>query len=288
MLDRAQWIRSIVISLHLMALAGPFNLAASRLAGQELNPEDKMPTPGVESLQVMRLRPQSKAEVPIPDFQAVRFSDGSVRLSGRGIERAGGPKRAIEFEVDLATGTYAAREVDPSKIAESHDSAEVLQDERPGSEAKMDEQKSTLEAPSKAIVPGQLWGRLRVQTVDPIFLVLAESSSKLEWTTSTTGKVRWDRRTDTCSAANPSALGTHWFKKSCQPGGMVYNSTSTQVCHDHHGSYYNYDFGLNSLRTDASHGTRICGRNDGYFGYSWSYTDSGEWSILIYGRLILN
>ncbi len=276
---------------RLLSLMALFAFATSQpsLAQDEQFSPSGSERRGVHLERIAKLQPVSETQPLIHNFKAQIFSDGSVTLSGSGKEQAGGSPTAIEFEVDISNGTYKTRRLDASEIEDVSDTTMILQDDNVSaiqqSSANPEDQAQTLE---KAVVPGSWWGRIRVQTVDPIFLVLAETSSRLAWKTFSNGKVQWTKRTDTCAAANPSALGTHWFKKTCQPGRLWYTNSSTKVCHEHRGSYYNWDFGLDSRRTDSSHYTLICGRNDIYFNYSWSYTDSGEAAILIRGRLILN
>jgi len=275
-----RWAPILALLLFLSpSLARAETPGALRLSGAE------DPALGLHIERVSELRPLPETEILIPNFKAAVLSNGSIMLSGSGRERAGDPTTAIEFEADLVNETYRTRRVDAKEIEKVFAPAQSLQDENSSSAAVQGNGQA--EIPAKIVRPGGWSGRVRVQTRDPIFLVLTETSSKLEWTTYTNGTVKWNRRTDSCSAANPSALGTHWFTKSCQPGTVWYTSSS-RVCHEHRGSYYNYDFLVASKRTDASQYIMICGRNDGFFDYRWTHTDSGEGSFLIFGWLILN
>jgi hypothetical protein len=93
---------------------------------------------------------------------------------------------------------------------------------------------------------------------------------------------------DTCWAKPETLIVTHWFTDSCVNGAVWYTAGNTKVCHDHSGSYYNYDWFIDSWRTDVYQWTQICGRNDGYFDYWWNHTDSGDSAGTIFGVLMLN
>lgn len=217
----------------------------------------------------VKLRPQPQSEVVVPEFKALFLSDGSVTLSGKGTARAGDPLQGFDFEVDLVHGTYTTRRLDAAEIEE--------RDRLQGRESP---------PATKAITPGTYTARARVQTKDPAFIVLAETMTRLTWTVSSGGAVTGIQpSSDSCWAANPSSLGTHWFVSYCA-NGALYNSAG-RVCNDNTGNYYNYDFGFDSQITTASHYVYVCGRNDAVYDYNWSYNDGGEDAILIYGSIVL-
>lgn len=86
-----------------------------------------------------------------------------------------------------------------------------------------------------------------------------------------------------CGAANPSALGTHWFKTSCSLGGPTLSDGFFLATA--RGKYFNWDFGLNTLRTDVDTWVELS-LNPGT-GVSWNFTHTatGEFSFLLTGHL---
>lgn len=230
---------------------------------------------------VVRLQPLADAEVLVPNFRAIFHEDGSVTLTGSGRAKAGTPTSGFDFEVDVLAGTYTTRRLDPREIEEL-----VPLQEAEGFNRALREPGD--EAPVEKVSPGTWWGRVRVQTKDPAFIVLAETTIELTWTVAASGTVSWNSYRDACWAANPSSLGTHWFVSSCAAGGGPWYASGNRVCNDNSGSYYNWDFLIASLRTDSSHYTWMCGRNDAIFDYNWSYSDSGEAALAIYGSVVTN
>jgi hypothetical protein len=236
-------------------------------------------SPDVYPTQTIELLPSTSVDVVIPDFRATILSDGSVTISGSGSAAVGKPTSGFDFEVDLKTGLYKTRSLDPDEIAA------LVPKTRPLRQSEVGRNSDNIT--SLAIVPGYWSGRVRLQTKDPVLIVLAETTTQLTWYTYSSGSVVWTSYSDACWAANPSSLGTHWYNSYCAYGGPWY-SGSTNVCNDNSGNYYNWDFGVSSWRTDASHFVQLCGRNDAYFNYWWSHTDSGEGSWLIFGSILLN
>jgi len=138
----------------------------------------------------------------------------------------------------------------------------------------------------EAIIPGTYTGRVRVQTKDPVFVVLTETMTQLTWTVSSSGAVTGAQpSSDSCWSANPSSLGTHWFVSSCSYGALY--TSAGRVCNDNQGGYYNYDFGDDNVITTVSQYVYVCGRNDAFYDYSWSHNDGGEFALLIYGSVVL-
>jgi hypothetical protein len=225
----------------------------------------------------VKLQPQPGTEVIVPELKALFLSDGSVTLAGKGSVRVDAPPQGFDFEVDLARGTYVTRRVDQQEIEE--------RDRQRGSVEK-NGQEGPLGGPViEAITPGSWSGRVRVQTKDPAFILLAETMTRLTWSVATSGTVTWQSYSDSCWAANPSSLGTHWFVSYCLSGAPWYAST-TRVCNENRGDYYNYDFAFDDQITTASQYAWLCGRNDAIFDYNWTYNDGGEGSLLIYGSVV--
>jgi hypothetical protein len=222
----------------------------------------------------VKLQPQPESEVIVPELKALFLSDGSVTVSGKGTAQADAPPQGFDFEIDLARGTYTTRRLDQQEIEE--------RDRIEGRSAA----EGTQEPSTKAITPGSYTARLRVQTKDPAFIVLTETMTRLSWTVSSTGTVTGVQpSSDSCWAANPSSLGTHWFVSYCLNGALY--TSAGRVCNDNRGDYYNYDFGFDDQITTASQYVYACGRNDAIYDYNWSHNDGGESAILIYGSVVL-
>lgn len=229
--------------------------------------------------QIVKLRPQADAEVVIPDFRAIFLSDGSVSIRAKGTADANAEPQGYDFEVDLVNGTYTTRRLDRQEIAERDLlQQELLKDQLSGEEP--------LESTTKAITPGTWFARARVQTKDPVNVLLAETMTSLTWTVSSTGTVTGvSPSTDRCWAANPSSLGTHWSVSSCSYGALYVSAG--RVCNDNTGNYINYDFGLPAYSTTASHYVYVCGRNDATYNYDYTANHGGEFYFLLTGTLIL-
>jgi hypothetical protein len=256
--------------------------AALAEVGKQLKPSlDEARIPELRVERTLALAPAPDAEVVIPGFRALFLSDGSVTVRGEGQFRASSPTVGFDFEVDLVQGTYKTSRLNEAEIEERLPH-QYRMERNPRLRPELEGPRTNLK-----VSPGGWWGRVRVQTKDPAFIVLTETSTELAWTTFFDGTVDWDWWSDGCWAANPSSLGTHWFVSSCWSGPVWFTSAS-RVCHDHGGSYFNDDFMLDSLRTNASQYAIICGRNDALFDYNWSHNDSGEASLLIFGTVVLN
>jgi len=229
----------------------------------------------------MKLRPQQNSEVIVPEFKALFLSDGSVTLSGKGNAKAGEPVQGFDFEVDLSRGTYSTQRINQAEI-ERRD----LLEGRPRETEQINRSQTPPNPDLKAITPGYYTARVRVQTKDPAFIVLTETMTRVSWTVSSSGTVTGAQpSSDSCWAANPSSLNTHWYVSYCLNGALYVSAG--RVCNDNQGEYYNYDFGFDSDITTASQYVYACGRNDATYDYNWSHNDGGEGAILIYGSVVL-
>ncbi|HJX28650.1 MAG TPA: hypothetical protein VJ885_12105 [Thermoanaerobaculia bacterium] len=266
--DHRFLVPTVSLALLLIVSAGSAS-AADRDRERESRREIKVE-------RVVKLQPRAEAEVVVRDFKALFLTDGSVTVTGKGTVRAEAPPQGFDFEVDLARGTYTTRRLDQHEIEERDRLRESTRENQGG---------EPLEPAIKAITPGTWFGRVRVQTKDPVFVVLTETMSSLTWTTSSTGTVTGSSpSTDSCWAANPSSLDTHWFTSSCAYGGLY--ASSGRVCNDNTGSYYNYDFGDDADITTVSQYVYLCGRNDAMYDYSFTHNDGGEAALLIYGSVV--
>ena len=228
----------------------------------------------VKVQEVVKLQPEPQSEVLVPDFKAYFLSDGSVTISGKASVRAGAPAQGFDFEVDLENRTYKTRRLDSSELEERDRSGQTLPQLPPLGEQPL----------QKAIRPGDWRGRVRVQTKDPVFVVLTETMTGVTWRVSTAGAVTALSSEDNCWAANPSSLGTHWYVDFCLYGAPYLNSG--RACNANRGDYYNYDYLVPSWETTVVQTAYICGRNDGFYDVTWTHNDAGEDSLLIYGSVI--
>lgn len=229
----------------------------------------------IKAERVVKLQPQADAEVNVPELKAIFLSDGSVTVTGKGRARVDAPPQGFDFEIDLARGTYTTRRIDQREIEERDRQREALQKTR-GEEP--------LGPAIEAITPGTWSGRVRAQTKDPAFIVLTETMTRLTWTVSAGGAVAWQSYNDSCWAANPSSLNTHWYVSSCAYGGPY--SSSGRICNDNSGGYYNYDFAFDEDITTANQYVYLCGRNDATYDYNFTHNDGGEGALLIFGTVV--
>ncbi len=260
------------------AWLGPVPADAAQLRGdQAAAPETKQAPRQLRIERTTKLQPLPDAEVVLPKLEAFFLSDGSVTVRGQGTAKAGAPPSGFDFTIDLEKGTYTTRTLTPEEIREREPQQGAMGFNRTGPAPG---------SPQEKVSPGNWQGRVRVQTKDPAFIVLTETTARVSWSVSAGGTVTWTSYSDGCWAANPSSLGTHWYNSSCSGGSAYYNSN--RACNANTGSYYNYDFVDPNAGTFVTDSDWLCGRNDAIFDYNWSHSDSGEGAILIYGSVLTN
>ena len=224
-------------------------------------------------------------------MKAKLFSDGTATISGSGEYQAGGPTFGIRYEVDLKRKAYKATAIDPNVLkAEKIEIPQAKNEDINTDPEVMKLPKTNKDSrgvfTGAWISPGYWWARVRVRTFDPIWIKLTETTNRLDWYTYSSGSVVSTSSYHYWWAANPSSLGTNWYVSSRQYSGP-YSQAFGTIYHSVSGSYYNYNFGLPNYGTFASQSASITGRNNATYSYSWSHTDSGEGSLLIYGSVIL-
>lgn len=229
---------------------------------------------------VVRLRPLPGAEVLIPNFRAIFHADGSVTVQGGGTARVGAPTSGFAFTVDPIQGTYTTHRLGADEL-------EALEPIQSFSGVNRTPVGEGAPGPFPKVTPGTWSGKVRVQAKDPVFIVLAETTAELSWIVANNGNVTWKSYRDTCSAANPSPLGTHWNITFCANAG-TWSPSATRTCNDHSGSYQNFDFLDPAVATNVNQSVWLCGRNDAQFDYNWSHTDNGEAANLIGGSVVVN
>lgn len=119
-------------------------------------------------------------------------------------------------------------------------------------------------------------------TNDPVGVALNRSRHELTWRGNSTDAWKVSRNA-TAWGANPSSLGTHWYVGTNKYEGYVDQGKSIYSSSYH--SYYNWDFGSNSQRTDVWHRLNLQGFNDGYTYITTQNGKSGEGSSLLSFKL---
>lgn len=265
---------------------------------------------GTIPLRVITFEEEAGSSKLFSDLRLEELDDGTRRLVASRTTRASVVDEAYFFIIDQSKGTYRARRlpVGAAKVANliseelaaypgvphrkevAHAMAARL-----GAAANLSTSVEGTEVFGEFEEPPTLCDEIeecdqncsggwtaRVTTYDPIYVSLTETTAHSNWGTIQVRTCKWYRTgLNGCWAANPSSLGTHWYVSSCGkqgPSGGDYGYDFTAL-----GSYYNYDFGLNSLMTTVSQYVRI--RLAGYLGVvtSWNHTDGGEFSYLIFG-----
>lgn len=228
-------MRKIVarVALALLALA---------LGSSILWASGPQPSAGVATRSV--LEPAPGTEVLLDRVEVITTSNG-MRTVRAEVARTS-PTRAETFGyrliVNISEGTYRTVRVPVPKSA-SEQTATVgnRQEATPGDDISINTTGSTRFA----------W--VVLNTVDPIGEILNRTRNKVEWITNVDGSLTAAGWYTECWAANPSSLGTHWYVASCVNGSPVYGSSRTDVTHDSDAAYYNYDFQLDTTRTDVWH-----------------------------------
>lgn len=119
-------------------------------------------------------------------------------------------------------------------------------------------------------------------TRDPVLVDLNRSRHEMTWGGNANDAWKVSRKA-TAWGANPSSLGTHWYIGTNKYEGYVDNGKNVYSSTYH--SYYNWDFGSNSKRTDVWHRVNIQGHNDGYAYVTAQNGKSGEGSALLSFKL---
>lgn len=229
--------------------------------------------PSADVVSTVALTPDSRNTDVFPALELDTLADGRRIIRGVSISQKGLEERLIFFEVDPSAATY--------RTYRPEDAPDVGPRELARHRAEATRRKIRIRCNCPQDPCNGSW-TATVTTYDPAFVGLTETTADGSWLKVSISETKcrlMDAGTGGCWAANPSSLGTHWFQSSCaffdaRTFGVDYNST---------GSYYNWDFGLDSLRTDVTQSVRIRLEHSIGVVASFSHTDSGEWSYLIYG-----
>lgn len=203
--------------------------------------------------------------------------DKTITIEATGEPMPDMPEFAYDISIDISNNTYTTTLVDMSEV-------NILPSEEGEPEKNLGNIKNQqYSLVPLAISPGTYQATIRVQTLDPVYIVLAQTTNYLKWTVSSNGSVQWNAYTDGCLGYTTPI--THWYVSACSSsapyysGGVAYNAAS--------GTYYNWDWGNPNLSTNAYHSITVGGKNDGHCTYSWSHSDWGEDANLTWGRRIV-
>lgn len=220
----------------------------------------------------IELTPDPESTTVIPALRLDYLVDGRRALRGVFISQRGQEEELVFFRVDPASAIYRTFRPEDLPVAGVR---ELTRHREKAKENLVLIQCECEEDPCEGS-----W-TASVTTYDPIFLPLTETIGVANWHyVDTPGVCKLiSSGSPVCWAANPSALGTHWFNSACvgfnaEPFGVDYNTG---------GTYFNWDFGLNTLRTDVGQTVRIHLQHSIGVITSWSHTDGGEFAALIFG-----
>lgn len=286
-------ICSLVAAAVLVLTAGPLAVPATAqdtqdglrpmkitTEGQTLAPQDQPVL--VESRELL---PDRRSEIVLPSFELRVWSDGTRSLVGTVEVAFDELPLAIDYVADLEAGTYRATRSTPT---------EESRQPNPGSVTRLSERFQSQPSPGLAGSGSELQGLPSAATVgysasgsvrteDPAFLDLTKTTSVLDWTVTNGVTFNWTRAVDRCWAANPSALGTHWFIDWCTGDGGYFKGGDAPVCNRAEGKYHNDDFLDNTKRTHVQQWVETCGGN-GFARFTWSHSDWGEAAGLLTGK----
>jgi len=227
------------------------------------------------------LTPDKDSEVILDAVNIKTAPDGTITIEAKGGHVDGMPAFAYDISIDTRQGTYKTKLVPLSDV-------KIYSSQQGSSGDNKDKSESSWSSPNNAqplaIAPGTYEAKILVQTLDPVFFLLAQTTNYLKWTVSSSGSVQWKSYTGGC-AGFTTPLGTHWYVSSCRSNlpyyqsGIAYNEAA--------GTYYNWDWGNPNLATYSSHWVKVGGKNDGHCTYSWTYSDWGEDATLTWGRRVV-
>ncbi|HYP28815.1 MAG TPA: hypothetical protein VE262_19035 [Blastocatellia bacterium] len=220
-------------------------------------------------LATLQLQPEPGNQVIVPNFKLEKYSDSSVTISSEVDRVIGSGTLLYGYQVDIANGTYKTFLLDPNEYP--------LKD--------TDDEKISNDEPTPGYVVSRWWARVTVQTVDPAFCKLTETTSYILWAVHSNWTLSYEQYHDGVWRANPSCVNTHWFLDSVEYGRPWYSHGQTTVSNSVLGDYYNWDFGNPGRKTWVLERVQINGHTNGTYTGSWSRTDGGEYSNLIYGKV---
>lgn len=266
-------------------LAAALTLSTSLLAAEKGAPR---------IVRVEALTPTADSIVTLERVVLEELSDGTRRI--RASVRSDGSTRAggVFYRYDLQAKTYRAVSIDdpaaasrgvPSQLVEQArkwrqstalelESSSVLGDGDPPPDCGAPDGPQPCETPCSGTMNSILG------TYDPVFIKVAETRGTLRYRFGGVNGCRWTANAFPSCYANPDTGLSHWFQSGCNGGGYALATGSADGYAN--GSYYNYDFGLDSLITRVSHRINMVYRYPSYF-YEWIHEATGEYWYLLDG-----
>lgn len=210
---------------------------------------------------VIKLSPQADNFVNLGELEVVLTNDGArFSMSGKG-KPGDKPSEAFELSFDLENNSYKTEKiVEPQKL-------EKINPEY----TKATEMKSQPARASSSV-------GLTLKTSDPAGVVLCETWQCMYYDYNGTSVSNVSRNGGDW-AANPSSLGTHWYKYGLTWGPLEVYSWYARS--NLKGEYYNYDFLNDDEITEVTHDITLKAYYDGSCEWFWLWEYSGEaWQLL--------
>ncbi|MCZ7355779.1 MAG: hypothetical protein O8C65_02500 [Candidatus Methanoperedens sp.] len=210
-------------------------------------------------VKIIQLQPESGSEVILNSSNATRWSDDSISFGGSGEKRVGEPALYFSIEVNISKGTYKTIK---RNISNDIEFTPVL------SKVEIYNNELVPNILTAGVKPGTWLATIQMITKDPALWDLAKTTHTLTWTVNPSGTVTYKGRIDSCWAANPSPLNTHWYVDSCNfQGSYLYSADYTALFSTVDNKFHNWDFMNQNQATYVEHWNQIKGRNDGYYNY---------------------
>lgn len=261
--------------LFLLALIGLLTASVTTAVSAATDSTKKNEPKVVE---VQQLKPESTSEVVLPSLEAIKYSDGSIKIHGTGTKQVNTTAESFKWEVDLNKATYKTTKLDSKKELAT---------------APSGTKSETNPAMSKQSKTGQLGtqatytGTVQVSTKDPVNWTTCWTKQSLTWNVYSDATVDWSSRSLDYWVGQPTSGDTYWYLNDYYFNGSPYYPSASHgsVVTEATGKYYNYDFWSDSQRTDATHWIQIEGLNTNRYVYDWSATHTGEASYLLRGTV---
>lgn len=263
--------------LFMLVLAGILAVTVATGATAAKNDDSLKKQP--EVVEVIKLKADPTSEVILPTFEAIRYSDGTTKIHGKGSKRIGGLSLAYQWNVDLLKGTYKTTKIDDKNESSQFPTGE-----------KSEFSGYNLGFSTETVGATSYTATVKVGTKDPVNITTAWTQHKLTWETYSDNSVSWTSRSVSYWVGQPTDGGTYWYMQDYDFSGAPYYPSESHgsVVSGAYGHHYNYDFGSDSERTDAYHSIEIEGLNTGKYVYDWYANHWGEYSSFLTGYVTAN
>jgi len=205
------------------------------------------------------LKPEAGSDIVLDRVEYVK--DGDLEhISVEGHAPVDGVTEEFDIDIDPDKGTYKTKR-------ESISQAEEIQ------LLKKSTLKNNKDITASATTYYYAW--VQAVTDDLPGFDLCATKLRLDWVDygSTIG-YNWSQLTPW--AANPSAVGTHWYTEWTRNYNHEYLDGYTRIRKKGEAGYYNWDWGYDNQRTDVDHWVVIYANNNGTYNYYIGWSRSGE------------